>query len=149
VTKVDDDLIGQSVTIWLRWPDGTKVPCPVCGKLSPIYDRMPECSWRHLSAMLYRLELRCAVPRCNCEQDSVKTRSVPWAEPGSRFTLHFESFAVAVIAACRSLIQADELLGLHWDSVQRIIEQAVSRGLARRNLDWITRVGLDVLPGFR
>jgi hypothetical protein len=28
---------------------------------------------------------------------------VPWAEPGSRFTLHFEAFAVAVIAACRSL----------------------------------------------
>ena len=68
---------------------------------------------------------------------------VPWAEADSRFTLHFESVAVAVIAACRSLSQAAELLGLHWDSVQRIIEQAVSRGLARRNLDGITRVGLD------
>jgi len=51
VTKVEDDLVGQSVTDWLRWPDGTKVPCPVCGKLSPIYDRMPERSLRHLSAM--------------------------------------------------------------------------------------------------
>ena len=143
VTKVEDDLVGQSVTVWLRWPDGAKVPCPVCGKPMPIYDRMPERSWRHLSVMQYRLELRCAVPRCECEQDGVKTMSVPWAEPGSRFTLHFESFAVAVIAACRSLSQAAELLGLHWDSVQRIIEQAVSRGLARRNLDGITRVGLD------
>ena len=143
VTKVEDDLVGQSVTVWLRWPDGAKVPCPVCGKPMPIYDRMPERSWRHLSVMQYRLELRCAVPRCDCEQDGVKTMSVPWAEPGSRFTLHFESFAVAVIAACRSLSQAAELLGLHWDSVQRIIEQAVSRGLARRNLDGVTRVGLD------
>ena len=143
VTKVEDDLVGQSVTVWLRWPDGAKVPCPVCGKPMPIYDRMPERSWRHLSVMQYRLELRCAVPRCDCEQDGVKTMSVPWAEPGSRFTLHFESFAVAVIAACRSLSQAAELLGLHWDSVQRIIEQAVNRGLARRNLDGITRVGLD------
>lgn len=143
VTKVEDDLVGQSVTVWLRWPDGVKVPCPVCGKAAPIYDRMPERSWRHLSVMQYRLELRCGVPRCDCEQDGVKTMSVPWAEPGSRFTLHFESFAVAVIAACRSLSQAAELLGLHWDSVQRIIEQAVSRGLARRNLDGITRVGLD------
>ena len=143
MTKVEDDLVGQSVTVWLRWPDGAKVPCPVCGKPMPIYDRMPERSWRHLSVMQYRLELRCAVPRCDCEQDGVKTMSVPWAEPGSRFTLHFESFAVAVIAACRSLSQAAELLGLHWDSVQRIIEQAVSRGLARRNLDGVTRVGLD------
>ena len=90
VTKVEDDLVGQSVTVWLRWPEGTKVPCPVCGKPAPIYDRMPERSWRHLSVMQYRLELRCAVPRCNCEQDGVKTMSVPWAEPGSRFTLHFE-----------------------------------------------------------
>lgn len=143
VTKVEDNLVGQSVTVWLRWPDGVKVPCPVCGNPAPIYDRMPERSWRHLSVMQYRLELRCAVPRCDCEQDGVKTMRVPWAEPGSRFTLHFETFAVAVIAACRSLSQAAELLGLHWDSVQRIIEQAVSRGLARRNLDGITRVGLD------
>jgi hypothetical protein len=43
----------------------------------------------------------------------VKTVRVPWAEPGSRFTLPFEAFAVAVIAACRSLSQASELLGLH------------------------------------
>ncbi|MFA6959494.1 MAG: ISL3 family transposase [Opitutaceae bacterium] len=69
--------------------------------------------------------------------------SVPWAEPGSRFTLHFEAFAVAVIAACHSLTQAAELLCLHWESVQRIIDQAVRRGLARRTTEGVTRVGLD------
>ena len=36
VTKVEEDLMGQSVTVWLRWPDGAKVTCPVCGKLTPI-----------------------------------------------------------------------------------------------------------------
>jgi transposase len=68
---------------------------------------------------------------------------VPWAEPGSRFTLHFEAFAVAVIGACRSLSQAAGLLGLHWSSLQRIIDAAVKRGLARRTTEGITRVGLD------
>jgi transposase len=109
----------------------------------PIYDRLPERTWRHLSVMQYRLELRCATPRCQCEKHGVKTVRVPWAEPGSRFTLHFEAFAVAVIAACRSLTQAAELLGLHWDSVQRIIDAAVERGLARRTTEGIRRVGLD------
>ncbi len=108
VTKVEEDLIGQRVTVWLRWPDGVRVPCPKCGQAMPIYDRLAERSWRHLSVMQYRLELRCAVPRCDCGQDGVKTMNVPWAEPGSRFTLHFEAFAVAVIAACRSLTQAAE-----------------------------------------
>lgn len=143
VTKVEEDLNGQLVTVWLRWPDGAKVSCPVCGKAMSIYDRLAERSWRHLSVMQYRLELRCAVPRCDCPEHGVKTMSVPWAEPGSRFTLHFEAFAVAVIAACRSLTQAAELLSLHWDSVQRIIDQAVARGLARRTTEGITQVGLD------
>jgi transposase len=143
VTKVEEDLMGQSVTVWLRWPDGAKVTCPVCGKLTAIYDRLPERSWRHLSVMQYRLELRCAVPRCNCPEDGIKTTAVPWSEPGSRFTFHFEAFAVAVMQACRSLTQAAELLDLHWDSVQRLIDQAVARGLARRTTEGITRVGLD------
>jgi transposase len=66
-----------------------------------------------------------------------------WAEPGSRFTLHFERFAVAVIAVCRSLTQAADLLGLHWHSVQRNIDQTVTRGHARRTTEGIRRVGLD------
>ena len=143
VTKVEEDLAGERVTVWLRWPDGVKVSCPVCGQPGSIYDRLPERSWRHLSVMQYRLELRCAVPRCDCAEHGVKTVAVPWAETGSRFTRHFEVFAVAVMQACRSLTQAAELLDLHWDSVQRLIDQAVARGLARRTTEGITRVGLD------
>jgi transposase len=69
--------------------------------------------------------------------------TVPWAEPGSRFTVHIEAFAVEVIAACRSLIQAADLLRLHWDSVQRLIERAVEGDLARRSTAGLKRVGLD------
>jgi transposase len=143
VVKVEESVPEQRVRVFLRWPDGVRAPCPECGEPSPIYDRLPERTWRHLSVMQYRLELRCATPRCRCEKHGVKAVRVPWAEPGSRFTLHFEAFAVAVIAACRSLSQAAELLGLHWDSVQRIIDSAVARGLARRTTEGIRRVGLD------
>jgi transposase len=143
VTRVEEDLASVRVTVWLRWPDGVPVRCPECGALTTVYDRLPERAWRHLSVMQYRLELRCAVPRCDCAEHGVKTIAVPWAEPGSRFTLHFEAFAVAVMLASRSLSQAAELLGLHWESVQRLIDQAVARGLARRSTEGITRVGLD------
>jgi len=68
---------------------------------------------------------------------------VPWADPEARFTLHFEEWAVAVMLACRSLTQAADLLGLHWDSVQRLIDRAVARGLARRSTEGLRRVGLD------
>jgi transposase len=143
VTKVEEFLQDALVTVYLRWPDGVRARCPECGEEAPIYDRMPERSWRHLSVMQYRLQLRCATPRCLCAKHGVKAVRVPWAEPGSRFTLHFEAFAVEVIGACRSLTQAADLLGLHWDSVQRIIDSAVARGLARRTTEGIRRVGLD------
>ena len=68
---------------------------------------------------------------------------VPWAEPGLCFTLHFEAFAVAVMQVCRSLTQAAELLELHWDSVQWLINQAVASGLARRTTEGVIRVSFD------
>jgi transposase len=93
--------------------------------------------------MQYRLELLAAVPRCHCPKHGVKTIAVPWAEPGSRFTVRFEAFAVRVIDACRSLTQAAALLDLHWDSVQRIVDRAVERGLLRRSTEGLVAVGLD------
>ncbi|MBE7539518.1 MAG: transposase family protein [Opitutaceae bacterium] len=89
-------------------------------------------TWRHLGVMRYLLELRCGGAAVRLPEHGVKTVTVPWAEPGSRFTFHFEAFAVAVIAACRSLTRAADLLRLHWDKRQRLIERAVERGLARQ-----------------
>ena len=143
VTAVEKDLAKETVTVCVRWPERTAVGCPQCGKACGVHDRLPERTWRHLSVMQYTLELRCAVPRCECPEHGVKAVRVPWAEPGSRFTVQFEAFAVAVIAASRSLTQAAELLRLHWDSVQRLIDRAVARGLARRSTEGLRRVGLD------
>ncbi|MBC8096698.1 MAG: transposase family protein, partial [Akkermansiaceae bacterium] len=64
-------------------------------------------------------------------------------EPGSRFTLLFEAFAVQVLQASASLTQAAELLRLDWDSVQPIMDRSVTRGLALRSTDAVTRVALD------
>jgi len=48
-----------------------------------------------------------------------------------------------VLLASRSLSQAKELLGLHWDSLQTIINRAVERGLERRELEHLRYLGLD------
>ena len=63
--------------------------------------------------------------------------------PHGRFTLLFECFAIEVLLACQSVSAACELLGLNWGSAQRIIDRAVERGLARRSLEGIERVGMD------
>lgn len=143
VAAVEEDVPGGRVTIRLEWPAGVPVACPICGEDCPIYDRLEERRWRHLSIMQYRLELLAAIPRCQCPEHGVKTVAVPWAEPGARWTVMFEAFAVRVIDACRSLTQAAALLDLHWDGVQRIVDRAVARGLLRRSTEGLVAVGLD------
>ncbi len=143
VTSVETDLGGREVTARVAWPSRTMAPCPECRKLCPVHDRMGERSWRHLSVMQYKLELRCSLPRCRCDEHGVRAVKAPWAEPGSRFTLNFEAWAIEVMLACSSLTRACSLLNIHWDSAQRIVDRAVKRGMATRSVEGLSRVGLD------
>ena len=68
--------------------------------------------------------------------------AVPWATPGSKFTLLFERLAIdrlreaAVTAVTRQL-------KLGWDAVWGIERRAVARGLERRGTLALRYVGLD------
>ncbi|RYD60686.1 MAG: hypothetical protein EOP84_36680 [Verrucomicrobiaceae bacterium] len=46
-------------------------------------------------------------------------------EKGSRFTLLFEAWAVAVLNASRSVSQGCELLKISWEAAHRIMTRAV------------------------
>lgn len=143
VSGVKLDMAGRRVEIGLEYGQGHEVSCPECGKRCTIADHAPERTWRHLDTMQFETLIRAKVPRSRCQEHGVKTISVPWAEPGSRFTLLFERFALDVILACRSLTQVCDLLGLDWDAVQRIMDRAVKRGLKRRELEGLAHVGID------
>ena len=137
------DLIRGRVEIEVGWDETAAVVCPECGKECARHDHAPEREWRHLNVMQFLTVIRARIPRCQCPEHGVKTVRVPWAEKDSRFTVHFESLAVQMIAACRSLTQAADLLQLDWDGVQRIVDRAVARGLLRRSTEGVRYVGLD------
>jgi transposase len=81
------------------------------------------------------------------EEEAIKKTTkmvkVPWAEPGSRWTLAFEAFAIQVLLACGSTNEAAEWLRLDWRAVDRIMTRAVERGLARRKLEQMPYLGID------
>ena len=68
---------------------------------------------------------------------------MPWAGRRSRFTLLDERCAIEVLLACHSVSAAAELLGLSWDQSHLIMERAVERGMARRELEALRHVGMD------
>jgi transposase len=137
------DLNTKLVDIEVVHDPAQPVRCPQCRRECARHDHAPERTWRHLDVMQFTTQIRSRVPRCACPEHGVVTLVPAWAEPGSRFTLLFEAFALQVLQASGSLTQAAELLRLDWDSVQRIMDRAVARGLARRSLEKVTQVGLD------
>jgi len=143
VKRAKLEIARKLVDIEVEHEPGKPVRCPKCQRECRRHDHAPERTWRHLDVMQFTTQIRACLPRCSCNEHKVVTLVPPWAEPGSRFTLMFEAFAVQVLLASASITQAAELLRLDWDSVQRIMDRAVARGLARRSIDEVTRVGLD------
>ena len=142
VRDVKLNLAERRVDIYLEHADKGDV-CPACGEPCPLYDHAPERQWRHLDTMQFQTVIHASPPRIKCGEHGVRTASVPWAGPHSRFTLLFEAFAIEVIRACRNTKDAADLLRLDWHSVLQIMRRAVQRGLWRRDGGEIAWVGLD------
>jgi transposase len=143
VKTVELKLEAKKVEIELSWQWGSPAVCPECGQRCSIHDCAPERTWRHLDTMQFTTLIRTRVPRCHCPDHGVKTMKVPWAAPHGRFTLLFERFAVEVLLASSSVSKACDLLGIGWDAAHEIMRRAVERGLERRQLEGLQRLGMD------
>jgi transposase len=140
VTGVELDLEHQRVEI--------EVSCEVvewvdeAGKRAHLHG-YEERRWRHLDTCQCKTWVKAKVPRVRYDDGSTQMVRVPWAENRSRFTSMFETFAIRVLLASASLQAGCQILHLSWDQAQQIMERAVERGLARRQIEGLRYVGLD------
>lgn len=140
VSRVELQLAGGDVEVFVEHSGG-QLTCPECGKSAGGYDKR-ERRWRHLDTCQYRTILVAQVPRVECSEHGVKTIQVPWAEPGSGFTALFEALVIDWLRAANTKAVA-QLLRLTWDQVDGVMQRAVRRGLARRELAVPGRLGVD------
>jgi transposase len=143
VQSVDLDLDALRVEIRLQHNPQCKCHCPDCGLPRPLKDHANERTWRHLDTMQFETVILARIPRTNCPDCGVLNIHIPWASPHGRFTLLFQAFAIRVLQASSSIEKARKLLGLSWNAVQNIMDVAVERGLAQRDLEEIQHVGID------
>lgn len=121
-----------SVTVNVGIAENAQLACPTCGKSCPVHDHRYR-KWRHLDTCLFATLVEADVPRIMCPEHGCQTRSVPWAGPGSRYTLLFESFVISWLKI--STVDAvRKQLRLSWNAVDNIMQRAVKRGLARRKV---------------
>lgn len=142
VERVELDVKGQQVNVWVAHPEGVRWTCPECGIELPGYDHAAERTWRHLDSCQFRTLLHARPPRIDCPEHGVKTVRLPWAEPSSRFTAMFERLVIDVLHET-DVSGAARILRMSWDEVWAVAERAVARGLERKRRRPIPFIGVD------
>ena len=141
VTDVELRLSGGEVEVRVEHDGSTPLACPECGAPASRYDSRLR-RWRHLPTCQYKTILAAQVPRVSCPKHGVKTLTVPWSEPGSGFTALFEALIIDWLREA-SISAVARQLDLTWDQVDGVMQRAVQRGLARRQLAVPRRLGVD------
>jgi transposase len=118
-----------------QFKDETGVECPV-------YDTV-ERQWQHLNFFEHRCFLHAGVPRIKSSDGHVRTVNVPWARPGSGFTLLFEAFALALIEREMPVNRVAEILDVNPQRVWTVFNHWVGKARQTDDPSSIKHLGVD------
>jgi transposase len=144
VTRSEFDAEQTQLDLYLGFEHGARFGCPAKGCAHgdcPVHDTVDK-TWRHLDFFQHRALLHAWLARVRCPEHGVRQVSVPWARPGSGFTLLFEALVLS-FAAAMPMAKVAEMTREHDTRIWRIVEHHV--GAARDQLDCtaVRRVGMD------
>lgn len=138
----DVQLVEAQLTITVDFRRGGRFACAECGTQEcPAHDSQ-ERRWRHLNFFEYRTEIVARLPRVRCAQCGVHAVTVPWARPGSGFTLAFEAF-VLTLAAAMPMARIGRLVGEQDTRLWRLVRSHVDEARGARDDGDVTAVGID------
>jgi transposase len=142
VTGCDFDVSAQRLDIRLDFAAGSRFACPHCSAAAcPVHDT-DTASWRHLNFFQHQAFLHARVPRIRCSACGVRKIDVPWARPGSGFTLLFEAYLMAMVSAM-PVSRVAQMVGEHDTKLWRVIHYYVETARERVNAAAVTRVAID------
>jgi transposase len=142
VKAANFDAERKRLDIEIDFATGGRFPCPECGKAEcPVHDTLKK-TWRHLDFFQHQAFLHARVARIDCPDCGVKLVSVPWARPGSGFTLLFEALAMTLVTAM-PVAAAARIVGVHDTRLWRVVLHYVEEAVARMDLAELRRVAID------
>lgn len=143
VERTDFSAESQQLDLWLDFASGATFSCPECQRAGCKVHDTTERTWRHLDFFQHRTLLHARQPRVHCPEHGVKTVSVPWARPGSGFTLLMEAFVMALIENGMTPRSVGRLIGEHDTRIWRLLDHYVQ--IARKEEDFsdVRALGVD------
>ncbi|MFC7339708.1 ISL3 family transposase, partial [Haloferula chungangensis] len=141
VTECDFNPEAKSLVIRIDFKRGSRFVDESTGETCPVHDTRVR-KWEHLKFFEHRTLLEARVPRIVGSDGKVKTVAVPWAEPGSGFTLLMEAFLLG-LAKVLPVAEVARQTGASEDRIWHLIRTRVDE--AWLDADWssLERLGVD------
>lgn len=142
VARMNFDAEGQQLDIALDFARGARFPCPEGDQSECQVHDTAEKTWRHLDFFQHRAYLHARVPRISCPAHGVRQVALPWARPGSGFTLLFEALLMTLMSEMPVKAVAD-VVGEHDTRLWRVLRFYVHQARAHTSTAGVTTVGID------
>jgi len=122
--------------------------CPECNKRCTVYDRQPQRLFEYLPVWSFKVYFRYTPRRVKCPEHGVKVESLPWAYGKERMTFSYQVY-LARWAKRLSWKETADIFETSWDTVFRAVKFIVDYGLAHRDLEGVTEIGVDEIAVFK
>ncbi len=124
--------------------DSSYVPLNDKGQAGVRHD-IEHRTWQHLHLFQYPCYLHCDVPKFRYPNGSTRTLSVPWARPGSGFSLLFESIIMYLIQTYGCVSRVARQLALNPNRVWTIFNHYADHSDYRLRTDYadVKELGYD------
>lgn len=100
-------------------------------------------TWQHLNFFQHKCFLHARVPRVKTNSGKVQTVPVPWARPGSGFTLLFEAYAMLLIECEMPVSKAGQTMDVYPNRIWNVFNHWIKRAHNKDNVDDIKQIGFD------
>lgn len=107
-----------------------------------VYDSEQR-SWQHLNFFEHNCFIHARVPRIKQSSGEVRTIKVPWARPGSGFTLLFEAFSMLLIENEMPINKVAATLRVFSNRIWRVFNFWVQDAVVKDDLSLVQQVGID------
>ena len=100
-------------------------------------------TWQHLNFFQHKCFLHARAPRVKTNSGKVRTVPVPWARPGSGFTLLFEAYAMLLIECEMPVSKAGQTMDVYPNRIWNVFNHWIKKAHSKDSVDDITQIGFD------
>jgi transposase len=138
----------DALIIDLKPRRNSKPECPECGKRCKTYDTRRFRLFEYVPIWAFKVFFRYAPRRVACPVHGVLVEAMPWGYGKEQMTISYQVY-LARWARRLSWKETADIFKTSWDSVFRAVQFVVDYGLANRNLDSVTEIGVDEIAVFK